>query len=129
AARELVRPATGIGRRQANLLEKAGNFGCVAAIKLQGTRQDLSDLLTRIERGIRMLEDDLHVAAIGRVHVARARDLVIVEADLPREARKTGERACHGGFTQTGFAHEAEDLSRPYIEADAPGRGRRGMAE
>jgi len=54
----------------------------MAAVELERTRQDLVDPVTRIERGIRMLEDDLHVAAVSGVHVARAADLVLVEGDL-----------------------------------------------
>lgn len=75
-------PAVGVGSGQAHLVEQAGNIHKMAAVELERTRQDLVDPVTRIERRIRMLENDLHVAAVSGVHVAHAVDLVLVEADL-----------------------------------------------
>ncbi len=43
------------------------------AIKLERPADDRADPLTRIERGIRMLEDQLHAAAIGPVDILAGR--------------------------------------------------------
>src|SRR6478609_5050203 len=123
-------PAVGVGLGQAHLVEQAGNIPKLAAVELERTRQDLVDPVTRIERRIRMLEDDLHVAAVSGVHVAHAADLVLVEGDLAREACKPGKGAGHRRLARAGLADETEDLAATNLEPDLfCGRGRRVAEE
>ena len=87
-ARELVRVALGVLGVEADRLEQLGDallaLGLGAdVVDLERLADDVADAHARVERGVRVLEDDLHVAA-QRVHLAarRLHDVDALEGDV-----------------------------------------------
>jgi hypothetical protein len=78
---------------------------------------NLADGLSRVERGIRVLEDHLDVTA-NRLEVARRRlgDVVAVVEDLPaRRLLQAGDQPTRCRLAGPGLSNEAERLA----DADA----------
>src|SRR5262249_61506479 len=75
----------------------------------------------RIQRGERILEDDLHPLTRGPQSRGRQRDEVVaLEADAAgRRLDEPQDQPSGGGFTTAGLADEAKDLAALDREADA----------
>ena len=79
---------------------------------------DLADGHARIERGVRVLEDDLHLLAHGDHRLAvEPGDVHVLEADLASGGVvETQHQAAERGFSTTRLAHEAQRLARPDVD-------------
>ena len=97
---------------EANDVEQLANaihalLGRTDAMDDHGLGNNLADRHTRIERCIRILEDELHVAAhileLGLVHLG---DIFALKVHLAGRRRvEVHDGAAGGGLTATGFAH------------------------
>ena len=117
AAGELVRVARQGGRRQADLLEQAGDFGAHLAgrddvMRPQRLFQDRPDGHARVERGEGVLEDDLHPGAQAAQGLRVQRKHVLaVKEDLPRRRLGQAQKAAaQGGLAAAGLPDQAQRL-------------------
>jgi len=90
-------------------------LGVAHAVHQQALAHALADRHARVERGIRVLEDDLHVAtqrfelaAVQLEHV-----LALEEHPAAGGRRQAQDGAAHGGLAAARFAHQAERLPFP----------------
>ncbi len=128
-AGELVREAVGMFRVQADAAEQL--VDAVAAVLLRGAEvvniqrlaDDFTDRHTRVQGAGRVLEDDLHLAAV-RLH-GDGNALLLVEnrraavEDLPGSRFiQTDDGAPEGGFTAAGLTDEAQGLALIDEEGD-----------
>ena len=126
AAGELVRKALHLGAAEAHPLEQLRDpflpFGGAAeAVNPQQLAHDVARRHARIERGIRVLEDDLHLAA-HRAHVGLAEigHVAAVEADRALGRVDQPEHgAPDGGLAAAGLADQPERLAGADMEAHA----------
>ena len=125
-AGELVRVAAGVVIFESDFLEGLHHdldpFPVGAdAVDVQPFHHQFSDRHARVERSIRVLEDDLHVAPHGFQCLALQAQHV-----RPVENHRTGSRfdqaqhgAPHRGFPAAGFPHHPEGLAFVDRETDA----------
>ncbi|MCY1237838.1 hypothetical protein D9M72_505500 [compost metagenome] len=87
----------------------------------QRLHQDVADLLTRVERAVRVLEHDLHLAAHLRRHVALGDvDLLAFDQQLARGRRiDQSEDAAKRGLAATTLADDRQRLALFDAEAHA----------
>src|SRR5262245_57845606 len=81
---------------------------------------DLSDRHARVERGVRVLEDDLHALAHAHHLIAReACEVHALEADLPtRRIVEPQHQPAKGGLAATRLADQTQRLAAPGLERD-----------
>src|ERR1700716_728842 len=80
---------------------------------LERFADDVADGHTRIQRGVRVLEDHLHAAAhLPHVFATKLRELDAVELHLTRSRLvQLEDRAAGRRLAASGLAHEAERLA------------------
>ena len=78
---------------------------------MQRAGKNLAHALARVERGVGMLEDDLHVAPVVAVHAGDVVNAVAAEDDLAIERIEAGQRLGERRFARAGFADDAEDFT------------------
>ena len=132
AARELVRVAAHVVGVQADRLEQLRRSaprtraGVFASLWIdQRLADDRADRHARVERGVGVLEDDLHVAARARAarRLPSARDVLALEPDLARGRLDQAQDAAPGRrLAAARLADEAERLAGCDLEADAVDR-------
>ena len=89
AARELVREPVRVLRRQADGAQQLVDallalWPLIAAVDAQRLADDVAHGHARVERRVRILEDDLHLAAhVAHLPAVKRRDVAAVEDDLP----------------------------------------------
>ena len=129
AAGQLVREARELGRLQIHLIQQLG--GPPRHLRLlqpmmQRDRltQDVADAHARIERGVEILKDHLHLLAQWPQRARRQRgDVVAVEHDAPgRRRRDAQDDAADRRLAAAGLADEPERLVLREAEADAVDR-------
>src|SRR5262249_14419343 len=81
---------------------------------------DRPNLHAWIERGVRILEDDLHVApGLAHTRSGEREDVFSAKVDLAgRRFDQTQDASAGRAFAASGFAHEAEHLTRLDIETE-----------
>ena len=126
AAGEFMREAVERGCRQADLIEQrrgAGAGGAAAgeAVHFHRLDQGLADGAARVERGVRVLEDDLHAGPQrGQRGAARGAHVGAGEADAAGVGLDEAEHgACGGRLAAAGFADHADGLARTHVDIDA----------
>ena len=101
-------------------------LAAVAGQAVDGERlaDDAADGVARVERGERVLEDDLHVAPhVAQLLARRVGDVASLEPDLARAGLDQPQDAAPGGrLAAAALADEAERLAAPDLEADAVDR-------
>ena len=87
----------------------------------EGLADDVADGHPRVERRVRILEDDLHLPAdLAHLAALEARDVAAVEEDLARRGlRQLDQRARQGRLAAARLADEAERLSGLDGQVDA----------
>jgi hypothetical protein len=82
---------------------------------------DVAHRHARVQRRIRVLEDDLELAPhVSHLRPAEARDVTAVEDDLAgRRLDELDDRARQRRLAAAGLAHEAERLPRLHREVDS----------
>ncbi len=125
ATGEFVRIAAHLRRAQAHLVEQRGDaphpLGARGdAVHLERLADDVARGHARVERGERILEDDLHLAPVrpelGR---AQARDVVAAELNgARRRLDQTQDEPSDGRLAAAALADEAEGFCRADGEAD-----------
>jgi hypothetical protein len=130
AAGEGVRIAPSVFGPQAHLGEELADlgldlFGRHQFVDLQHLADDVANLQARVERGLRVLEDDAQIGAIGETLVLREPVEVDAAAILTAIAHGAGGRlvdaeqeARHRRLAAAGFADEPERLALPDREGD-----------
>src|SRR4029077_14408876 len=117
AARELVREAIRMLGREADDAEQLVHTGTPlgatgATVDQERFAGDVANGHSRVERRVRILEDDLHLAAdLAHLTALEARDVPAVEDDLPgRGLCQLDQRAREGGLATAGLPHEPDRL-------------------
>ena len=87
----------------------------LAALVDERARDDLADVVLRVERAVGILKDHLDAAVEGlAVRRRRAPSVLAVDAHVSaRRLLQSDERAAGRGLAAAGFADEAEHLARP----------------
>ena len=115
------------GRVQADLAHDLGHqffffaFCFGQPMHAQGPRDDFADAHMRVERGVRVLEDHLHVPPQA-AHIASALRAQInaTERDLPRRRRVEIQNGAPGGrLATTAFTDQTQSLALHDVESDA----------
>src|SRR6266404_7533636 len=137
-AAELVRIAIVVLRAETDLLEqlvdtRALRSAARETVDLDALGDDRADAHARVQRRVRVLKDDLHVAP-HRAEIASGQreDVAAVERDGAR--RRLGEAqdtTSERRLAAAGLADDAERLARPHRQVDARDGvdGRPGTAE
>ena len=118
------RPITSAGSRPTAFSTLATRLVPLAGVPDAGDDQrlgnDVADAPTRIERGDRVLEDQLHAAAHLAQSLAPHRGQILaVEQHLARYRRpQLQHRTAERGLAATGFADKAQRLAARDLEAD-----------
>ena len=106
-------------RAQADLVEKLDHALLTlgsAHRSVDGQRfpDDVGDALSGIERGVRILEDDLHAFAMtAQRRPAERGDVLSVDDNRPaRWVDETEDQPRQCGFARAGLAHQAQRRSR-----------------
>src|SRR5919108_758423 len=128
-AGELVRVAVRVVRVEADHLEQLAHgvapaFARADPVHLERLGDDVPDRHAGVERGVRVLEDDLHLAPHAPEILALQRgELLAHEAHgAGRRADELEDRVAGGRLPRAGLAHEAERLALGDLEADAVDR-------
>jgi hypothetical protein len=126
-AGRLVRVSTRVLRPEPHVLEQrrhpSATLGAPGADRVHG--QDLEERVRDrdawVERGVRVLEDDLDaLAQSGQISRRRPQDVEPVELDAaPRDGHEPQDRPGRGRLAAAGFTDEGERLSPVDVEADA----------
>ena len=128
AAREFVREAVHVVGLQADRLEQLRRRGLpspsasVASLWMVSASPMIAPtFMPRVQRGVGVLEDDLHVAAQRTQVVAvHAPDVGALEPDLARAGLDQPQDAAAGRrLAAARFAHQAQGLALADVEADA----------
>ena len=129
AARELAREALGETGREPYALEQPDDLGSgirpgEVAKNPGGARDRITDTVARIERVVRVLEDDLDATALIAGAALRSRaELLAVEEDRARRGRmQAGHTAGDRGLAASGLADEGNAFALGQLERDAVGR-------
>ena len=91
-------------------------------MQLKAFRNDLLDLLPRVQAGHRILKDHLHVhTQEGFILFGKPAGDVMAGKDDPacRRIIQTDDRSSGGGLSGSGFTDKTIGLTLPDIEADA----------
>src|SRR3990172_3697316 len=115
---ELMRVTSGMVVLQAHLLESLTHnlhalSGRADPMNVQTFDHRVADRYTRIERSIRVLKDDLHVAAHGfQVSRLQRKHILVIELYDARSWLDQPEHGTpHGGFAAAGFPHQTQRLA------------------
>ena len=117
-AGELVRVAVHLRFAQADTIKQRGNlvldvtaFG--GAVHAHRFGDDIAGGHARIERGKRVLKNDLHLPAVGtQAGFSQTRDVVSIDLDgAVGRLDQPQNGAADGRFATTGFADQAERLT------------------
>src|SRR5262249_31330479 len=126
---ELVREAVVVLRRQAHGLQELLHAclalaGVAEPVDLHRIADDRADALSRVQRGVRILEDDLHLAPQRPERRApQPTDVVALEDDLPRSGlEQPDDGAAERRFPAARLADQAERLALLHREADVVDR-------
>ncbi len=89
-------------------------FAAVEVVDAERLRNDFAHGHTRVERCVRILKDDLELAAhVAHATAAERRDVLAVEDDPPRRRpQQLDHGASERGLPATRLADEAECLAR-----------------
>ena len=89
------------------------------AVDQEALGDDVADGHARVQRGVGILEDDLHLAAQGlEFGGAQVEDILPVEEDRACRGRdQAQDGAGDGGLAAAGLAHQAEGLPLAHGEA------------
>ncbi len=125
-ARELVRIAVVVLRVETHQLKESLDLPLHPALgrdvlQLEGGTDDRADRVARVQRGVRVLEDHLYVAA-QRPHLpgAEVGDVPALELDLPLgRFQQPRDQPAHRRLAAARLAHHAEGLPRAYVEVEA----------
>ena len=136
ATGELVRVALGHAGVERHLVQQLGHAGAgggaaaADAVHQQRFGDDLAHGHARVERAVRVLEDDLDGAAQGAERAAvHGSEASAADADLAGGGGlERQQQAADGALAAAGFAHEAEGLARGDGEADILDGADRGTA-
>ena len=121
-----MRVAVGVVRLQADepqqFLDARLRRLCPCAMSWISQRlgDDVADGHARIERGVRVLKDDLHLfAQAAQLVAAQVHDVAAVEDDLARWSAGSSRRthAAGGRLARTGFADQAERLALRIVKS------------
>ncbi len=122
-AGKLVRIVVDMLGAQPDALEDVGDaraafLGVADAMHAQRLADDVACRHARVERGERVLEDDLHLPAIGaQLRLAEMRDVGAVDLDAARgRLDQAQDRAADCGFAAAGFTDQRERLARADFE-------------
>ena len=125
SARELVGEAIGMVGVQADTVEQVGDLGAPTVPPLtphdEGLADDVADRHARVEAGVGILEDHLHLPPEPtQVLASGVGDVVALELDVTgRGLDETKDDACRRGLSAPGLTHQAECLPLPDAEVDA----------
>ena len=126
AARELVREAVRVLRREPDRPQQLVHPGAplravIATVDAERLADDVADRHARVERRVRVLEDDLHLPAhLAHLAPTEVRDVAPVEDDLARRRLdQLDQRAREGRLAAAGLADEPERLARAQCQVDA----------
>src|SRR5439155_23277839 len=127
AAGELIRIASHVVRAQADGLQQLDDAlfelppGLGQSVNDQGFADDRADIHARIERGIRVLKDDLDVAAQQAEFAGpELPDILAFKMNLARGRFDQAKHAASGGgFAATGFADQAKRFAAVDMKIDA----------
>src|SRR5205085_3860890 len=129
AAGKFMRIARRVLRLQADQFEQFPDavfalMTCAGAVNHQRLGDDLADLHARVERGIRVLKDDLHFAPQlpQRSRVERQQILPFKVDFASRRLDQAQDAAARRRFAAAGFADQPKGLAVPYAEADIVNR-------
>src|SRR5215470_3743561 len=123
-ARELVRVAPQMLGRQANRLQQLHDALLTRAavrrqlVDDQSLADDRSHRHPRIQRRVRVLEDDLHLLAQrAQGALVERRDVLALERDFARgRLDQSQDRAARRGLAAAGLAHQPERLAAHDVE-------------
>src|SRR6266513_199703 len=125
AAAELVRVPVGVVRGEADDLEELLHppdlfFAAGEPVDLQRLADDVPDGHPRVERGIGVLEDDLHVPAQpAQLFLAELEDVPSLEERLPgRRLLEPQDHPARRRLAAAGLSHEPEGLALADEKAD-----------
>ena len=125
AARELVREAVRVfgaeAHRAQQLVDPAATLtALVEVVHAQRLRHDLAHRHARVERCVRILEDDLQLAPhFAHAATAEVGDVLAVEKDLAvRRRQQLDHGAAERRLAAAGLADEAERLTRAQRQVD-----------
>ena len=116
AVEDVAREPDAVEQRAALLVDLVARH----AADLQRRGEDLADALAGVQRGLRVLEDHLHLAA-DRLHLPATGlgDVLAMEADRARGRRQQPhEHADQRRFAAPGLADDPERLTRVEMEGD-----------
>src|SRR5690606_6048995 len=126
AARQLVRVAVGKLRRQRDAIEHRKGAGTALGPgaltrDVERFHHALQDGHARIKRRVRVLRDDLVLAAMSVELAARQGERVdvVMQDGAAARGEQADHRAAEGRLARTGLADDAKDLALLDIEADA----------
>ncbi len=124
-AGELVRIAPGMFGQQADDFQqlapaRGARRGVADLVHPQRLGQDFADGHARIERGVGVLEDDLHVPAQpAQLVLVEVGDLLALEAHRARRrVHQAQDQASGGRLAAAGFADQRQRLAAGDLEAD-----------
>src|SRR5690606_16715957 len=86
------------------------------AVQADRTGEDFRNALARIQRGVRVLEDDLHVTPVIRAHVGNPANGFAVELHPTLNAVEAGQRLGQRRFARAAFADDAQNFAGPDIK-------------
>ena len=94
------------------------------AMALQRVAQHIADRMRRVERGIRVLVNDLHQLAIARECLgSHAEDVLATKQDAPSSRPlQTGHHLAGGRLAAAAFANQADDFALGNRERDVVDR-------
>ena len=128
-ARELVRVAVGVLAVEAHALQQADD--AVAAVLVVGGQlvdvdafaHDVPDGHAGVQAGVRVLEHDLHAAAVGQhidgdVLFFVKQHLAVIDDGAVGGLVQAQQRAARGGLAAAGLAHQAQGLAFADGKAD-----------
>src|SRR5216684_2896126 len=129
AARELVWKAVHLRLAQPDALEQFGDLACQLGadrepVYPQRLRHDGAGPHARIERGKRVLENDLHLPPMGaKLRLVQMRDVVAVQPDAAGgRIDQPQDGASDGRLAASRLADETKRLALRDREADAVAR-------
>src|SRR6185312_5047289 len=118
-ARELVRIAEAVGGQQADIGDGLDHLAVDPGNAVDGQRlaQDVVDRLSRMQRRIGVLEDELQHPAVFTRPPGGRRPAVDLEPG-GGGGNEPGDRSQYGGFARSGFTDDAEAFPGRHLERD-----------